>query len=185
MKNETLWSHSMKTQRKQKDEFFSNHHQSPISEEDQLKFTGLDYYDPNTKYRFELMLNEYSDHKPIQLNDSKGNIRNMLIWGEFNFDIEGENYTLQAYKTDAKENRLFVPFKDLTNGKETYGAGKYLDLYYEEDLTPGEKWILDFNKSTNPWCAYSENYACPLVPPANWLKIEIKAGEKAYPLSLH
>lgn len=78
------------------------------------------------------------------------------------------------------EEELFIPFRDKTNGIETYGAGRYIDLYYERDRTKDGKRILDFNKAYNPWCAYNENYACPFVPPENWLDVPIRAGEKAY-----
>ena len=68
----------------------------------------------------------------------------------------------------------------MTSGKETYGAGRYLDLEADKDLTEEGKWILDFNKAYNPWCAYSEDYACTFTPPENWLKVPIYAGEKNY-----
>jgi hypothetical protein len=87
---------------------------------------------------------------------------------------------LQVYKTISYEDILFVPFRDLTSGKETYGAGRYLDLKAGKDQTPTGKWLLDFNKAYNPWCAYSEDYACPLTPPENWLNVPIYAGEKDY-----
>ncbi len=185
MKNENYWKQANITQRNQKDDFFRNHPQSPIPNVDRARFTSLDYYEPDLDYRFTIELNEFEKPKPIKINDSKGNIRDMLIWGEFHFQINEKELTLQAYKSSSDEMRLFVPFKDKTNSHETYGAGKYLDLYYEEDKTEDGKWILDFNKSTNPWCAYSEDYACPLVPSSNWLDIEILAGEKKYPLSTH
>ncbi|MBN2278951.1 MAG: DUF1684 domain-containing protein [Candidatus Marinimicrobia bacterium] len=185
MINTEFWSKSLKMQRKHKDEFFKTHYQSPIHEEDQLNFKGLDYYEPDINYRFELKLSEFEDHPSIEINDSKGQVRKMLVWGEFHFEIQGVKCTLQAYKSEADEERLFIPYKDLTNGSETYGAGRYLDLYDEEDLLDTDQWILDFNNSTNPWCAYNEDYACPLVPRANWLNIAIKAGEKAFSLSSH
>ena len=103
-----------------------------------------------------------------------------MRWGEFQFRIGDEKCTLQAYKSEPNENRLFLPFKDDTSGKETYGAGRYLDLNYEKDLTPERIWTLDFNKAYNPWCAYSKNYSCPYVPPENWLNIPILAGEKNF-----
>jgi uncharacterized protein (DUF1684 family) len=78
--------------------------------------------------------------------------------------------------------RLFILFKDATSGKETYGAGRYLDLEAERDHTPDGRWILDFNRAYNPWCVYSKDYTCPLVPRENWLEVAIPAGEKDYPL---
>lgn len=75
-----------------------------------------------------------------------------------------------------------MPFKDRTSGKETYGAGRYLDLDPVADRTDDGLWIVDFNRAYNPWCAYSDQYACPFVPPENWLDVSIQAGEKQFPL---
>ena len=69
---------------------------------------------------------------------------------------------------------LFLPFKDLTNGKETYGGGRFMDILIPDT----DKIILDFNKAYNPYCAFSHRYSCPLPPFENWLKTEIPAGEK-------
>ena len=106
--------------------------------------------------------------------------REYIRWGEFRFEIDGKKCKLQAYKDSPDDTRLFVPFRDRTNGEETYGAGRYIDLHEEADKTPDGKWILDFNKAYNPWCAYNSNYACPFVPPENWLDIPIYAGEKKF-----
>ncbi|MBA7567111.1 hypothetical protein ES708_08811 [subsurface metagenome] len=113
---------------------------------------------------------------------TKGNEQDFLRWGEFRFKIGGKEQTLQAYRSNPQEEMLFVPFRDATSGKETYGAGRYLDLEPERDRTADGKWILDFNKAYNPWCVYSEVYTCPFVPIGNWLEVSIQAGEKNYPL---
>jgi uncharacterized protein (DUF1684 family) len=84
------------------------------------------------------------------------------------------------FELDLHEERLFIPFKDAASGRETYGAGRYLDLDYQRDRTPEGKWILDLNRAYNPWCAYSVDYVCPFVPLENWLKVPVYAGEKAY-----
>jgi hypothetical protein len=70
--------------------------------------------------------------------------------GEFQFELSAKEFALQAYKSNTQEKQLFVPFKDATNDKETYGAGRYIDLNYERDCTANGKWILDFNKAYNP-----------------------------------
>lgn len=134
----------------------------------------------NANYRFELELQEHEDKKTLKIQDTTGNMRNFIRWGEFRFRIGTEECLLQAYKSEPREGRLFIPFKDSTSGKETYGAGRYLDLAYKNDQTPEGEWILDFNRAYNPWCAYSENYSCPFVPAENWLKVPIPAGEKNY-----
>jgi uncharacterized protein (DUF1684 family) len=71
---------------------------------------------------------------------------------------------------------LFLPFADLTNGEETYGGGRYLDL----TIPTGNTILLDFNKAYNPYCAYNPKYSCPLVPKQNRLDIPIIAGVKAF-----
>ena len=90
---------------------------------------------------------------------------------------DGQTYSLIAYQSQALldkeeyENYLFVPVGDATNGSETYGGGRYVEV------TRGE-WILDFNKAYNPYCAYSGRYSCPKVPLENILSIPILAGTK-------
>jgi len=176
------WEKLLKMEREQKDTFFSIHPQSPIPLEERGKFKGLDYYPPNPDYRFALKLHEHPKKKRIEMSYTRGDEKEFLRWGEFRFEIGGKEQVLQAYKSNPDEERLFVPFRDATSGKETYGAGRYLDLEPGIHLTVERKWIIDFNRAYNPWCAYSENYTCPFVPPENWLKVLIRAGEKKYPL---
>jgi uncharacterized protein (DUF1684 family) len=71
---------------------------------------------------------------------------------------------------------LFLPFIDQTNGEETYGGGRYVDLRIPE----GDTLIIDFNKAYNPYCAYNKKYSCPLVPAVNELKTSVTAGVKAF-----
>jgi len=174
------WIEQYRYEREQKDIFFKQHPQSPIPLEERRRFQRLDYYPPDTSSRFELELHEHTDKQVTQIEDTGGNMRDMIQWGEFRFTIDDAACTLQAYKSDPYEQRLFIPFKDATSGKETYGAGRYLDLDYQRDRTPEGKWILDLNRAYNPWCAYSENYVCPFVPLENWLNVPVYAGEKDY-----
>jgi len=181
MKSAEKWKTELETARRMKDEFFgSGHPQSPISPADIHDFKGLVYFPPDPAYRFELGLLEHKDKTTLKMQDTQGGERDLIRWGEFRFRISDEEYVLQAYKSDATEERLFVPFRDATSGKDTYGAGRYLDLEPKKDQTADGKWIVDFNTAYSPWCAYSKAYACPFVPPENWLKIPIPAGEKNY-----
>jgi len=173
------WEEWLAQERKDKDDSFAAPWQSPIPLEERSSFRGLSYYPIDPNFRFELELHEHSDKKMIEIEDTRGNIRQFLRWGEFQFNVGNEKFTLQAYKSAPEEERLFVPFRDATNGKETHGMGRYLDLK-SRDRTANGRWFLDFNKAYNPWCAYSEDYACPFVAPENWLEVPIKAGEKDY-----
>ncbi|MCD6170760.1 MAG: DUF1684 domain-containing protein [Candidatus Latescibacteria bacterium] len=100
--------------------------------------------------------------------------------GELRYKIGGEKCTLRAYKGEFQQEALFVPFTDASSGTQTYGGGRYIDLHPDRDRAPEGKWVLDFNKACNPWCACSEAYTCGFVPPENWLKLPVRADEKDY-----
>jgi len=112
-----------------------------------------------------------------------GEIRDGLRYGFFEFDAEGQRCRLQVYRLDdsgdSGKASLFVPFRDSTSGRETYGAGRYIDL----DENASGIYELDFNRAYNPYCAYGEGYSCPIPPEENRLAIPIRAGEKIYALA--
>ncbi|MHA1729653.1 MAG: DUF1684 domain-containing protein [Promethearchaeota archaeon] len=166
--------------RNEKDKFFQFAPQSPIPYDKRGTFQGLNYYPVDLSFRFKLQLYEHENKEKITVEDTKGGTREFLKWGEFRFKIEEQELTLQAYKSDPREDQLWVPFKDETNGIETYGAGRYMDLDEETHNTKDDKWILDFNIAYNPFCAYSYNYVCPYIHRDNWLSVKIKAGERNY-----
>jgi uncharacterized protein (DUF1684 family) len=172
------WENRVRMEREQKDIFFRIHPQSPIPPEEREGFQGLQYYPPQPEYRFKLELQKHPVEKKVRMTYTRGEEQEFIRWGEFRFKIRGDEQVLQAYKNSAEEDRLFIPFRDPTNGEETYGAGRYLDLHADSDRTEGGKWVLDFNKAYNPWCAYNKDFTCPFVPPENWLKTPIHAGEK-------
>jgi uncharacterized protein (DUF1684 family) len=167
-------------EREQEDQFYAEHPPSPIPEAHREGFDGLQYYDPEPAYRFELSLERHEDPEIITLETTTDGTREYYWWGEFRFGIDGTEQTLRAYRADPDADRLWVPFRDATSGETTYGAGRYLDLEAEEHRTAEGRWILDFNRAYNPYCAYSEEYECPLIPMENWLDVPIRAGERAY-----
>jgi uncharacterized protein (DUF1684 family) len=177
------WKANLGKMRRSKDAFFAQHPQSPIPPQDKRRFKGLEYYPPAPNYRFELQLHEHLEKQPVRMAYTKGNEQDFIRWGEFRFKVGGREEALQAYKSNLREETLFVPFKDATSGKETYGAGRYLDLDPDRHRTPEGKWIVDFNQAYNPWCAYSEDYTCPFVPAENRLEVPMRAGEKGYTLA--
>ena len=171
----------IRTQRSAKEEFFETNPHSPIPEARREQFPGFDYFSVDPAYRFELDLHEYDETETFTVETSTGGKQEYLRWGEFRFEVDGSEESLQAFKSDPDEERLWVPFRDETSGEETYGAGRYLDLEPESHRTDDGRWLLDFNEAYNPTCAYNEAYECPLIPMDNWLDVRIEAGEKAYP----
>lgn len=175
----------LKVFREGRDKEFRSKKQSPLTETDFENFKGLNYLPVDQKFRVEAEFNRTSDEKYFQMPTSSGKARTFIKFGVLNFKLNNQKYSLNVYQTDAETLKkypeyadlLFVPFKDLTNGKETYGGGRYLDI-----KTPsGKRVILDFNLAYNPNCAYgSDRYSCPIPPKENFLQVEIKAGEKIY-----
>ncbi len=102
--------------------------------------------------------------------------------GDLSFNVDEVEVKLPVYqnielsKGAEYENYLFLPFTDLTNGEETYGGGRYLDLE-----GPLEGIVeLDFNMAYNPYCAYNDRYSCPIPPKENHINVRVEAGVKAF-----
>ncbi len=112
------------------------------------------------------------------ITSSKGSQQAYLKYGTLSFELQGKRLKLYVYKSaeDPFSRSLFVPFSDATSGIETYKSGRYLDL--EEQ--GGDEYDLDFNMAYNPYCAYNEEYICPIPPGENTIAVKIMAGEKNY-----
>lgn len=159
--------------REAKDQFFGTAHESPLPHGARHEFDGLDYYEPNPDLVFELTV-EAGDDTEVRVGTSDGEERTYRRAGTVHFEVNGEPAQLTLYSTG--HSGYFLPFRDSTSGKGTYGAGRYLDLEPNDDGTV----TVDFNYAYNPTCAYDEAYSCPLPPAENWLRVPIEAGEKDF-----
>jgi uncharacterized protein (DUF1684 family) len=164
--------------RVEKDSFLQVSPRSPIKKEDRRAFQHLKYYDVNPAFVVRATLSRNENPPPLTITTTKGENRDAVNYGTLSFTLLGRKLYLSVFKfSDQRdEQSLFVPFTDSTSAKETYGAGRYIDL--DENVT-GE-YVLDFNRAYNPYCAYNENYSCPIPPRGNRLPIAITAGEKVY-----
>src|SRR6478735_10763740 len=166
--------------RKQKDKFLAEHPQSPILAEEKEDFRGANYFSVDMKYRVLATFVPESRPGVFKVQTTTGDFKEYTRIGRLEFEIDGQRLSLVAFMPPADEplhgNRLFVPFRDKTAGKGTYGAGRYLDL----NKRPGDQYVLDFNRAYNPYCAYSPYYSCPLPPGENNLPVELRAGEKMF-----
>lgn len=159
--------------RRSKDEFFATSHHSPIEHHDRHNFAGLSYFEPNPDLVFTLPA-EPADGSEVRIDTSDGQERVFHRAATVDFEVAGKTATLTLYSTG--QPGFFIPFRDATSGKETYGAGRYLDIEPNADGTV----TIDFNQSYNPSCVYNDAYSCPLPPAENWLQVPIEAGELDY-----
>jgi uncharacterized protein (DUF1684 family) len=165
--------------RREKDEFFGDHPQSPIPPEHRDDFSGLDYFEPDPEYRVEATVTVHEEPDPVEMETTASNPVRYLRVVTFDVELNGEDHTLAGYRQADDESGLFVPFRDKTTGQETYYQGRYMELEPDEEPEDGDDVVLDFNLAYNPFCAYSETFACPLPPEENWLETVVRAGEKA------
>jgi uncharacterized protein len=149
----------------------------PIPADKRNVLLPLRYYAPDPDYTVAAALRLGQERPVVLMPTSTGTIRRYQRVGVLEFTFKGESLSLGAFVEEgAREiDGLFVPFVDATSGKETYPAGRYLDI---PPTTTGF-YEIDFNKAYNPYCAYNATYECPFPPPSNRLKLEIRAGEKA------
>lgn len=154
---------------------------APITKDD-LK--NIRYFDLNQDYKVVADVKLSDGEKPFELPTYSGITKTYIKYATATFKLNDNEVSLNLYRNlevirmPQYKNYLFLPFKDMTNGKETYGGGRYMNLS-TEDIADG-KIELDFNKTYNPWCAYSDGYNCPIPPFENHMKISIHAGEKNY-----
>jgi len=155
---------------------------SPLAEKDRKSFTGLAYYAPTETYKISATFKKTFGATPFEMPTTTSRTPIYQEYGTATFTLDGKTHTLHIYqnlelmKQVQYKDYLFIPFTDLTNGEDTYGGGRYLEVGLPED----GKIILDFNKAYNPYCAYNAKYSCPIPPKENSLTVAIKAGVKAF-----
>ncbi len=172
---------SVAARRAEKDAMFREAAESPVAKEDLERFVPLAYYPIDPAFRTPAALTPLSDAESpaFEMPTSTGQRRQMRKAGKLRFTVQGQTHVLTAFVTaeDTARTRLFVPFRDLTAGLETYEAGRYLDL----DRTATGLYDLDFNDAYQPYCVYNATYDCPIPPPENRLAVPIRAGERMRP----
>jgi uncharacterized protein len=160
------------------EKFMRESNESPIPKDKLDVLLPLRYFDPDPAFIVPAEL-RLADERPVaEMPTSTGTIARYQRVGVLQFTLGGAEMSLGAFVPEGTRerdiNELFVPFADLTTGKETYKAGRYLNL---RPRTTG-LYTIDFNLAYNPYCAYNKEYECPFPPPSNRLKVEIRAGER-------
>lgn len=160
---------------------FKNPSTSPLKGKALRKFKSLPFYEPDSLYRVTATLVLQPNSPFVAMKTTTARVSEERIYALAEFTLMGRNFSVPVYQSkelmSTKEyaDYLFFPFTDLTNGDETYGGGRYIDLRIP---TEGTEIVIDFNKAYNPTCAYNPAYSCPIVPKENWLNVEVRAGVK-------
>jgi uncharacterized protein (DUF1684 family) len=154
---------------------------SPLKQDD-LQY--LRFYDTDSTYRVTAKADLLTNQTPFTIPAFDGTAKQYVRYALLSFTLKDKPLHLTIYKSialsanPAYSNYLFLPFTDNTNGKETYGGGRYIDLT-TKDIKNGSI-VIDFNKAYNPYCAFASGYSCPKPPDENSLDIAVVAGEKNF-----
>lgn len=158
--------------------------QSPLTKEDLKTFKSLDFFEIDENFKVEAQLILTPEAPIFEMPTTTDRLPLYKKYGIAQFSINGVACELSLYRNQEYLSSLeyghllFIPYNDATNGKLTYGGGRFIDVEIPKN---GENTIIiDFNKSYNPLCAYNHKFSCPIPPSENNLNVEILAGEKAY-----
>ena len=164
--------------RADKDAFFKQDPQSPLTRDQRATFAHLSYFpkDEPLVLHAGIETEGVDREERIVMQTTTGGVQEYVRAGIVRFDVDGEPAQVTLYASPDSDD-LFLPFRDATSGRETYGAGRYLDVE-----SPGRDGhvVVDFNYAYNPYCAYNPEWSCPLPPAENWLTVPIRAGEKTF-----
>ena len=173
---------SAKAFQKQINKEYADKKESPLTEEDLITFKSLDFFPIYNKYAVTAKFIKAKNEKAFKMKTTGTRLPEYIKYGVLHFTINGKLLKLNVYQNielsirPGFEEYLFLPFSDLTCGKESYIGGRYIDMKFPKSDTV----LLDFNTAYNPYCAYNHKYSCPIVPLENDLDIEIKAGVKKF-----
>ena len=167
---------------RQVNNYFKDASVSPLKPKDLKNFQGLDFFEFDSIYVVKAKIEETKESLPFKMKTTTDIPADVRKYADLFFQILDKEFELSVYENleyegvEGYENYLFLPFLDETNENETYGGGRYLDLF----LNGTDSIIIDFNKAYNPKCVYDENFSCPIVPRNNFLNTRIEAGVKNF-----
>ncbi|RKR12351.1 hypothetical protein CLV91_2477 [Maribacter vaceletii] len=167
---------------KELNEEYEDPETSPLPDRYRKDFKTLDFFEPDTTFVVIADFERTPEAIPFLMPTTTDRQSEEVVYGIATFILKGKKHKLEIYQNrklmlqEEYKDYLFLPFIDKTNGKQTYGGGRYIDLSIPE----GNTIVINFNKAYNPYCAYNKKYSCPIVPGINSLDIEVLAGVKAF-----
>ncbi len=163
-----------------RDTLFKQHPSSPLGPTARADFTALPYYPYRPEWRVDAALDERFEPGAHPSNPPGEDALRYRPVARVRFRVSGRRLALTLFWIEGYGGGLFLPFRDRTNGADTYGGGRYLyDTIKGADLGAGaDGLVLDFNYAYHPSCAYDSRWHCPLAPPQNHLPLAVPAGER-------
>ena len=155
---------------------FSDQQTSPLTKEDFVTFSHLDFFPIQEKYRVKAHFTKLENQQPFEMLTTTSRLAKYIKYGIADFTLDNKKLKLTIYQSVDDKKYLFLPYFDKTSGKESYSGGKYIELEQPKNDTI----IIDFNQAYNPYCAYNHKYSCPIPPDENRLDVAVIAGVKAY-----
>lgn len=158
---------------------------SPLKKKDLKGFKGLDFFPIDSSFIVTAKLARTPNTSYFEMPTTTERKPYYREFGLLTFSLQGKEHTLtlyqslEEYKDPKYKDYLFLPFTDDTSGEDSYGGGRYMDVF-ESKINADDTIELNFNNTYNPYCAYNEKYSCPLTPRKNHLPIAIKAGVKDF-----
>lgn len=168
--------------RRARDHLFCYHPQSPLVTKQKAAFHSLPYYPYEPSWRLWGQVDRDVTQETFHIDLGEDGAFSYTRIAHIHFKRSENEAQLSLFWINGYGGGLFLPFKDKTNGQETFGGGRYLyDTIKGADLgAVGKAILLDFNFAYNPSCAYNAQWVCPLSPNENYLPLAVKAGEKAF-----
>lgn len=176
------WKKAAQAFQKNLNEHYKDAENSPLEAADRASFTTLEYFPIRKAWYKKAKLVLTPNSPTFEMPTVSGITKTFRKYGELHFRLKGKKRKLNVYQNQKNlsnpkyKDYLFIPFKDLSSGNETYGGGRYIDLM----IPKSNKVRLDFNQCYNPYCAYSSGWNCPIPPAENFLPVKVLAGVKRW-----
>ena len=142
------------------------------------KPSNLSFFEINEQFKTIAKVVPITSYQPFVLKKNDENEQQTFVkYAYLDFSLAGKKCRLTLFQNEKDESDYLLPFTDQTSGKNSYGSGRFLPV---QNFNINKDYVIDFNLATNPYCAYNENYVCPLPPEENHVDVAIEAGEKNY-----
>lgn len=173
---EDEWAEAVQAHREEKERVFESPAETPLSEAARSQFDGLEFFPIDPAYRLTGRLEQFDEPREVELEATRGPPMSFAHVGQLGVEIEGDLTVLEVYQATGVDT-LLLPFRDRTNGQETWANGRYVNLPAPEETGRVEVPV-DFNLAYHPLCVYDQAVRSAKPPAENNFEVPIRAGER-------